>query len=139
LSLSRADGGPRQGRVSRRRSTRVVGHADRFVLVVEPQDAEHRPEDLLPSDLGVRPDVGEDRRGDEETLGQLATETEPARDESTRCPLLRPGDDLQDPVGRAGVDYRPDRGRRRQRVTDDGIVDGPRDQRHELVVNRMVG
>src|SRR5205809_3393668 len=85
---------------------RVVGDADRFVLVGERDGRQHRPEDLLAGDLHLVVDVGEQRGVDEVPGGQVARGPVAAGDE-TRPLLLAALDVAHDLFELARVDDRP--------------------------------
>ena len=102
---------------------RVVGQADRLVVVVERDDREHRPEHLVAPDLGVERHVGDEGRLVVAATGELAVGCAAA------------GDDLGVVAG--ALDHVGDLGLvrgRRQRAEVGGLVAGraEADGRHEV-------
>ena len=90
---------------------RVVGDADRLLVVGEGRHGQHRAEDLVLGQLGVGVDVGEDRRLNEVAVRQVAADPRPAGDQSGTV-LLGPLDHAEDALERRLVDHRPGQHRR---------------------------
>src|SRR5262245_16824589 len=103
--------GPEPGSQPERR---VVGDAQTLGLVFELRNREDRPEDLLARDAPAIVDAVEDRRADIVATGLLAYPLTPGDD--ARALPTTDVDVAKDLVELAGVDDRPESGRRIERL-----------------------
>src|SRR5437867_653236 len=96
----------------------VVANADRVVLVVELEDARHRPDDLLLGDVHLVVEVGEDRGLEAEGLGEGGIRGRPAAAAAVRALILADLDVALDLALLLLGDERSHAGREVERVTD---------------------